>query len=306
MAFTSALPPKSQKPLSESLRLGNNGTLLFLVKNNISLSSWLLIGGFLQVLLTLFVPSLYILIPTLLILLSRFGYTLLVSFDILPNTALKDSILYRVAGQVPNLDGEFSNTGGSEKVVCFHLGAKYNHPLGAFAPNVAEIAGRFTKMNIQLDNEMGSNGYLGGSIFWSPDPKSGAMELSFISYWRSIEAIHDFAYGPIHKSGWDWWNNLTESESKHIGINHEIFASEPGQWEAIYVNHQPTLLGATTYLKKGDKMIGGTVEDKWITGLVDASKGKLRASAGRLGWQPEKLYEKYDRVPPKVKSGYEG
>jgi Domain of unknown function (DUF4188) len=305
MAFTPVVAPLKSYPKSQSLYLSELQSLRFLILNTVSLSSWLLIGGALQTLLAFFLPPHYILLPTLAILFGRLAYALLVTFHLLPNPYLKDALLYRVSAQVPDTDGHFSDIAASEKVVCFHLGAKWNHPLGAFAPNVKEIGDRLTAMNKELDRTISNNGYLGGSTMYNVDP-AGSLEVSFISYWRSIEAIHEFAYGPLHRDAWDWWNSLTEKESKHMGINHEIFSAEPGQWEAIYVNHQPTMLGATTYLRKGDKLVGGTVEDQWIRGLMDARKGKLRSSAGRLGWQPERLYEKYERVPTKVASGYEG
>ena len=305
MPFTLSVPPSARKPVSQSREISELQSLRFYILNGVSMTSWLLIGGALFLPIAMFVQPLYVLLPILAILIGRFTYCLLVTFHLLPNPYLKDSILHRTSAQIPNLDGEFSETGASEKVVCFHLGAKYNHPLGALAPNVKELGDRFSAMNKNLDENLGSNGYMGGSIMYNVDAR-GAIELSFISYWRSIEAIHEFAYGPIHRSAWDWWNGMTENQSKHIGINHEIFAADPGQWEAIYVNHQPTMLGATTFLKKGDKMIGGTLDDQWIKPLMEANKGKLRSSAGRLGWQPEKLYEKFDRVPPKVNSGYEG
>jgi hypothetical protein len=46
-------------------------------------------------------------------------------------------------------------------------------------------------------------------------------------------------------------------------------------WESIYVNCQPTGLGTTSYLKKGDKLVTGVVADEWISLVVDASEGKL-------------------------------
>ncbi|KAJ0420801.1 hypothetical protein BJY00DRAFT_312726 [Aspergillus carlsbadensis] len=146
----------------------------------------------------------------------------------------------------------------------------------------------------ELDDNMGSNGFLGGS-HWQSYDKRGALENNFIAYWRSIEDVHRLAYGGKHRKAWDWYNSLPKEQSAVLGMNHEIFSSEPGQWQAISGNLQPTLLGATTYLKKGDKMIGGTVEDKWVSALVDARRGKLRTSAGRLGWQLDVLENKYDR-----------
>jgi Domain of unknown function (DUF4188) len=301
MAFTPILAPVSDRPNNA---LGPLQHLQFLLLNNLSLSSWLLLGGLIQLTAALYLPVTYLLVPTLLVLLGRFVYSLLVAFHVLPNPHLHDAMLHRTSTQVPNDEGTFSDTAASEKVVCFHLGSKYNHPLGIFAPNVKDLGDWFKKMVAELNQNIPSNDFLGGTSFIRTDA-AGSIETVWISYWRSIEAIHAFAYGPTHREAWDWWNKLSANGSKHIGINHEIFAAQPGQWEAIFVNHQPTLSGATTYLKKGDKLIGGKVEDQWISGLIDANKGKLRSSAGRLGWQPEKLYEKYDRVPDKVASGYE-
>ena len=53
----------------------------------------------------------------------------------------------------------------------------------------------------------------------------------------------------------------------------------------MYTNFQPTGLGAATYLRRGDKgeMEGGVVEDCWVSPLVDARRGKLARSSGRLG-----------------------
>ena len=39
--------------------------------------------------------------------------------------------------------------------------------------------------------------------------------------------------------------------------------------------------------------MGGTVGDEFIKPLIDASRGKLRTSAGRLGRDPKQLYEKH-------------
>jgi hypothetical protein len=69
--------------------------------------------------------------------------------------------------------------------------------------------------------------------------------------------------------------------------------------DAHSVNHEPSLLGGTHSFIKGDKDIGGTVEDVWVNNVVDAAKGKLRTSAGRLTWASP-LRSKYNYVPPLV------
>jgi hypothetical protein len=64
---------------------------------------------------------------------------------------------------------------------------------------------------------------------------------------------------------------------------HEVFEAPRGMWEAVYINFQPTLLGATSYLKKGGKMEAGKVADEWVSPLVDANRGLMRTSNGRRG-----------------------
>ena len=63
--------------------------------------------------------------------------------------------------------------------------------------------------------------------------------------------------------------------------------------ENVYLNFQPTGLGATTYLRRGDKFEGGTVDDQWVSPLVQANRGKLRTSSGRLGRVSGAAHEKY-------------
>lgn len=101
-----------------------------------------------------------------------------------------------------------------------------------------------------------------------------------ISYWRSIEDVHAYAHSPLHRAGWHWWDT-TLAEHKHIGFMHEVFEAPRGMWEGVYVNFQPVLLGATTFLRRGNKLEGGEVSNEWVSGLLDANRGKLKTSQGR-------------------------
>ncbi len=96
---------------------------------------------------------------------------------------------------------------------------------------------------------------------------------------------HAFAHAPLHRNAWTWWEKTIKAHA-FIGVNHEIYEAEAGHWENVYLNFQPTGLGATTYLRKEGgqgKVEGGIVGDEWIGPLVDARRGKMRSSAGRLG-----------------------
>ena len=104
----------------------------------------------------------------------------------------------------------------------------------------------------------------------------------FISYWRSLADVQAYAHGPKHREAWRWWEK-TIKQHDAIGIMHEVYEADKGHWESVYMNFQPTGLGATTYLKRDGKMQGGSVADEWVSPLLDANRGGLRTSAGRRG-----------------------
>ncbi|OAL36607.1 hypothetical protein AYO20_04223 [Fonsecaea nubica] len=295
MAFKSALPPFAKRPRAQSNWPDARSRFLYALRENFSVSTWILLGALLQSLIVFIIPRFYAMLPSLIVLGVRLADTMAITLGRKKNHYLDEALPYRVSPQIPDEDGTFHEEASEEKLAVFMLGAKVNHPLGIFAPNVKTIGDYLSQMIRDLEAENPDLGYYGGSN-WTSQDKNGATELMNLSYWRSAEDIHKFAYGKLHRECWDWWTK-TIKENDHIGINHEIFEVDRKHWEAIYVNFQPTMLGATTYLRKGDKMVGGTVEDQWISPLVDASRGKLRSSAGRLGRQPGELYEKHGLAP---------
>jgi len=283
-ALRPLLPPLASRPRSQGRRPSANLSFANFLKGNFSLSTLLLLGGALQLLLTFIIPPIYALLPVLTVLAFRFTHTLLVTYHIIPNPYLKDSISGRFAAAIPSPDGSIT-VHPTEKVVCFHLGAKLNHPLGIFSPHAKQFVDHFGGMTRQLDElPQSESGYMGGSNWTSYDER-GAVETTFISYWRDMESLHRFAYSDIHRKGWEWWNKLPKEEGVHLGVNHEIFEAEPGKWEAVYLNQQPSLLSGTVH--QGE-------DGMWRVGAVDASRGKMRNSAGRLGWRPDVLAKKYE------------
>jgi hypothetical protein len=100
-----------------------------------------------------------------------------------------------------------------------------------------------------------------GQTSWSNTDSRGVPEYLSVQYWRSIEHLHAFAHGPLHREGWEWWNR-TLKEHPHLAIYHEVFAVDSKNWETIYTNCEPTGLGATSYLKKGDKLVGAVAADQ--------------------------------------------
>ncbi|KAL2064730.1 hypothetical protein VTL71DRAFT_3868 [Oculimacula yallundae] len=275
-------PSRLAGPNFDSLPLKLNA-----LHGNLSLQTILLIGACLQTALFLLpIPKLYSLGPAIGLLLFRIIETTLITYKLIPNPYLKDAIMKKTTAQPHDREGNFTSP-GKEKIAIMLLGAKSNHPLGVFEPDFGRVGGFLRKMTEELNGDpTQDSGFLGQSAVTRKD-KNGATEQITISYWRSIEDVHRFAYSPNHLSAWRWWNDNVK-RLDHIGIMHEVYEADAGMWEGVYVNFQPTLLGNTTYLKKDGKLVGGEVKEEWVRPLLDANRGKLRTSNGRRGLMDKK------------------
>jgi hypothetical protein len=119
---------------------------------------------------------------------------------------------------------------------------------------------------------------MGMSTWLGAGERTTGNELNTISYWRSVDDIHNFALSPLHRKAWNWWND-TLSKHKHVGIMHEIFAlPDQEAFEGIYANYAPTGLGATTRAVISEK----TGQKIWVNPIIDASRGVYRTSRGRM------------------------
>lgn len=281
MTFKSIYPALSSRPLITDNQYGGAFRPSIITQLNFSTSTWIIVGACLQALAVyLFSSGSYVLLISTLVLLFKIGRTVLQTVGILPNPYMEDVFNGRSTALMHDAQsGEI--TGASDrKIAILHLGSKSNHPLGYVAPQYIKLGDWADKMYAEFDKG-NVPGYLGQSTFHRFDAK-GAPENVAISYWESIEDIWNFAYSPVHKDAWQWWEKEIKSNG-YIGINHEIFEADAKNWETIYVNFQPTLMGATTYLVKDGKMQRGVVPDKWVSPLVDARRGPLAKSSGRLG-----------------------
>jgi heme-degrading monooxygenase HmoA len=132
-------------------------------------------------------------------------------------------------------------------------------------------------MEAQLEKDHAA-GFLGMSA-WIGTERSSSNEFATISYWRSIEDIHEFALSPIHRDTWNWWNDgVASGFFKNLGIMHEIFeVPRQNGFEGVYVNYHPTGMTATMKAVEGKN---GLVE--WVKPIVDARFGVFRSSRGRM------------------------
>ena len=214
---------------------------------------------------------------------------MLVTSDILTNPYLKDAIPHKFTALVPDTEGKFpseSKPPTNEHVAVLILAAKVNHPLGWLgAPHMQAFSALFSKMRAELAVfPQIETGFLGQTQAHIP-AANGCTEVLNISYWRSAAHILKYAESSTHRDAVVWYHQMfKENKIPHIGIMHEVYESPAGLWENVYQAFQPTLLGATTYLRQGDRTVAGTIGEEWISPVLDARKGKTATTRGRMGW----------------------
>ena len=68
-----------------------------------------------------------------------------------------------------------------------------------------------------------------------------------LSYWKSMQHLHEFAQSPVHRSGWEWFDRTTKTHP-HLSMMHEVYALPKGHWENIYTNFTPFGMGEGSLL----------------------------------------------------------
>lgn len=249
-----------------------------LLRDNFQLTTWLAIGCGIQAILSCLIGDWRAYIPAFLLLLSRAIDTLLVVRQVKPNKTMKDVIQGRYTARVPATDGSYTN----EKDICvFNIAARSNSPLGIFAPGYKELGEYFNNFVKLLDANPDEYGWLGGTSFLECGTQNASNQILMIGYFRNIEGLHKFAQGKEHREGWSWWER-TVKEHGHIGISHEAYMVPAGNWESIYVNYQPTMLGGISSKIKFVEA-DGTVSEKWVGSPTRSSKVAMSSSLARMG-----------------------
>ncbi len=86
-------------------------------------------------------------------------------------------------------------------------------------------------------------GFLGGESFFRLFP----ITTLLLSYWRSFEDLEQFARSPSepHLVAWQKFNKAIGNDGS-VGIWHETYLIQPGQYEAVYGNMPAFGLAAAT------------------------------------------------------------
>lgn len=121
---------------------------------------------------------------------------------------------------------------------------------------------------------------------WRGTDRASTNSILMVAYFKNVEGLNRFAHSKVHRDGWDWYHRFVrETGYRHFGIFHETFLSRRGEWETIYADCAPTLLGAGNV--GVDSGVGGekAEEEKvaWIRPLVSADHPALKTQSKRMG-----------------------
>lgn len=126
----------------------------------------------------------------------------------------------------------------SESFVVFLIGMRINRWC-AFRKWIPTV--RAMMPMIQALQQYPEKGFLGGEAFlyW--------RGVGFIQYWKSFEDLEKFARNPLdsHLSAWRDFNRNIGADGS-VGIWHETYRIEQGQYESVYGNMPIFGLAAAT------------------------------------------------------------
>ncbi|EWZ98219.1 hypothetical protein FOWG_02418 [Fusarium oxysporum f. sp. lycopersici MN25] len=262
------------EPTSRPLTFASTAGMLFMLKDCFKPQTTVVVGSFIQLALCAVLPLRWAVVPPLAVLFNSIVTTTIQLYSTNPNEYNKNVVPGRATAQLPFSTGSFGSTPGASPVVVFHLGIQANHPLGLAAPGMEQISKYFMAMHNDLASKRDEYGMLSSST-WRGDEKSSNNTLLLIYYFRDIESLHRFAHDELHRKAWDYVN---KSKLKHVGIFHETFNVPAHEYENVYVNCHPVLMGHAT-VKTTE---GGEEEERWINSLVSADTPLLKTQYARM------------------------
>jgi hypothetical protein len=218
------------------------------------ISTWLLLGATAQTLLFLALPRNVAALPPLALLLFRIIRGQLQATGYLRNPVAEGVAYGLKTAQYPEPDGTPATTPSSTSIVILVLSASFSHPNGAVSPGSIEIGNHFTKMWRDAERQRERYGYLGNtpalvaekdklSAYGTRNGDDEGKTMVWLSYWKTLDGLHEFSHAEAHKKGWLWWNGGAREEYRHIGIAHEVYEAPAGCWENIYNNFRPFGIG---------------------------------------------------------------
>ncbi|WPH04619.1 Hypothetical protein R9X50_00751100 [Acrodontium crateriforme] len=286
--FIGLVPPKDKRP--RSAFFGPAG-LKILLRDNFSLTTWLCTGAVAQSGLLLLFGRIA-LVPAIAVLFYRLFVTYAMTVGWMRNPYMDGVIMNKFAAQFPDTAGHYGAKPASSDVVVFLIGTRCNHPLGLFAPGFKEFGAYFPRMVQDLEAHEDEFGFLGMTSWINSSARETQNEMLMVGYFRTVEGLHKFAHSPLHREAWVWFNKMTK-KYPHISIYHETYHVPQAHYEAIYSNSHPGGIMSTT-TSFTDEVTG---KKMWASPIVDASRGQLKTSAGRMSRSAGNEHDSYGPDP---------
>ncbi|CEL11225.1 hypothetical protein ASPCAL14328 [Aspergillus calidoustus] len=294
--FTPLLPPRPVADgTNEPIRVPTTPPpISAMIRDNMTLSSWLLLGALLQA-IAIYTLGPLTALPAAAIITYRTLDHLLMACKLTRNRYMDGVLRTKVSGQYPRPDGSFEGTPAAESIVVFRLGARSNHPLGVLAPGMRALGKYVREMAQDMTGDAEKYGVLGLER-WGKLQDPAGNETMYLFYLRDYDGLHRFAHDKLHMDGLAWWTTIVK-DHPHISILHETYVVPRGQWENIYINSKPTGMGNTWFPSRDED--GGVRE--LVHSAVDARSGALRSASKRLQFKWLEEVEKeqgelYDRT----------
>ncbi|KAF2153745.1 hypothetical protein K461DRAFT_311814 [Myriangium duriaei CBS 260.36] len=259
------------------------------IRGQFRIETFMIAGAILQTILSAVLPLRYAFIPAAFLALAKIADMYAVKTGLKKNPHMDGVIMAKFSAQFPDKSGNFGNQPARDGVCILMIGARNNGALGMFETKFAELGKYMNKMQDELKAKPEENGFLGGSV-WMGTERTTSTHLMNIMYFKSAAHVHEYAHGPLHREAWTWWYNNIK-DLKEMSIYHELYEVPSGNYEAIY-DHMPPALAAATQHKVQLKSEQGT-EEAWMLPVVDARKGQLKTSRGRMARSQGQENDKY-------------
>jgi len=282
-------PPQEKRPLS-AFNSGTAGGSNFF-RDQLSITTWLSLGAVAQSLLFSAFGRLAFL-PGATLILYRVAVAYLQAMGWMHNPYMDGVIREKTSAQFPDASGSYGSTPANNDVVVLLIGFRNNHPLGLLAPGAKDIADGFQAMAKDLDAQADKFDFLGMTTWLNANTRETQNEILSVGYFKTVEGLHAFAHDDLHRKWWTWWNRSYKKWS-HMSIFHEVYHAPKGHWENIYINSHVSGIESTT-TKVVDEETG---KEMWASPIVDAGRGLLKTSGGRMSRSEANEHDKYGADP---------
>lgn len=181
-----------------------------ILRDQLSISTWLLVGAGIQTIGLAVLPVKYVAATTL-------GLLAFVA----TRTVLRVIGWIEHSPSPPVIPGRYSPRPPSsldpQPMTVFILGFQSSHPLGRFAPGIKELGEYFNGIIKEAESEKSTSGYLGSSGSMLTMDGDAHNALITISYWNDLAKLEQFSKQGVHLRAIKWFNEH-RVKFPHIGI----------------------------------------------------------------------------------------